>query len=351
MERRYKVGITLGDYNGVGPEVIIKALEEERMFRNCSFIIYGHRSILSFYVKQLKLQNFNMQEVTDTQKLSPKIPNVFNCWEEQVEVEPGQMTAEAGARALICLNQGIKDLVAGEIDVLVTGPINKSTVSQHHPNFKGQTEYVAEAAGSQTNMMLLADDNLRVGLVTNHLSLKEVTGAIDSNLIVSKLEILNQTLKRDFMIHKPRIAVLGLNPHAGDNSLLGKEEKEIIAPAVNRAKDRGIYAFGPFPADGFFGAHHYSKFDAVLAMYHDQGLVPFKTISFGTGVNYTGGLNVVRTSPDHGTGFDIAGKDLASPDSLRNAIFMGVDVVRNREAYKEMTANPVEKVVVDRENN
>lgn len=349
MEKRYKVGITLGDYNGVGPEVIIKALEDERLYKHCSFVIYGQRSVLSFYVKQLKVQHFNMQEVTDTHKLNPKIPNVLNCWSEQVTVEPGQMTAEAGAHALLCLNQGIKDLVAGEIDVLVTGPINKSTVSQHQPNFKGQTEHVAAAAGSNTNMMLLVDDTLRVGLVTNHVSLKEVTGQIDSNLILSKLEILNTALKRDFMIHKPRIAVLGLNPHAGDNSLLGKEEKEIIAPAVNRAKDKGIYAFGPYPADGFFGAHQYNKFDAVLAMYHDQGLVPFKTLSFGTGVNYTGGLNVVRTSPDHGTAFDIAGKGIAEADSLRNAIFLGIDVVRNRENYKEMTANPVEKVVVDRE--
>ena len=349
MERRYKVGISLGDYNGVGPEVIIKALEDERVFRHCSFVVYGQRSVLSFYAKLIKAQHFNIQEVTDTHKLNPKAVNVINCWSEQTNIEPGQMTADAGLRALQCLEAGVKNLVAGEIDVLVTAPINKSTVNQHQANFKGQTEYVAEAAGSKTNMMLLADDSLRVGLVTNHVSLKDVTGQIDSNLILSKLETLNTTLKRDFMIHKPRIAVLGLNPHAGDNSLLGKEEKEIIAPAVNRAKDKGIYAFGPYPADGFFGAHQYNKFDAVLAMYHDQGLVPFKTLSFGTGVNYTGGLNIVRTSPDHGTAYDIAGKGIAEADSLRNAIFMGVDVVKNRETYKEMTANPVEKVVVDRE--
>lgn len=347
--KRYRVGITLGDYNGVGPEVIIKALEDERLYRYCSIVVYGQRNIISYYAKLLKVQNFNIQEVTDTEKLNPKIPNVINCWNEQVQIQPGQVTSEAGMRALLCLNTGIKDLIAGNIDVLVTGPVNKSTISEHHPDFKGQTEHLSKEAGNENSMMLLVDDALRVGLVTNHVSLKDVTGKIDANLIYNKIEILNQALKRDFLINRPRIAVLGLNPHAGDNSLLGKEEKDIIAPAVNRAKEKGILAVGPFPADGFFGAHHYSKFDGVLAMYHDQGLVPFKTLSFGTGVNFTTGLNVVRTSPDHGTGYDIAGKNVASPDSLRNAIFTGLDVVRNREDYKEMTANPVEKVKVEKE--
>jgi 4-hydroxythreonine-4-phosphate dehydrogenase len=198
-------------------------------------------------------------------------------------------------------------------------------------------------------MMLLVGDALRVGLVTNHISLKDVAGKIDINLIVSKLEVLNQTLKQDFLISRPRIAVLGLNPHAGDNSLLGKEEKDIIVPAVNKAKEKGMIVVGPFSADGFFGSQNFRKVDAVLAMYHDQGLVPFKTISFGTGVNYTAGLNVVRTSPDHGTGYDIAGKNEADADSLRSAIFAGIDIVRNRTAYKEMVANPVERVLVDKE--
>lgn len=348
-QRRLKVGITIGDYNGIGPEVIIKTLEDERIFRFCSIVIYGQKSIISYYAKNLKVQNFNIQELEDIEKLNPKIPNIINCWNEQVRIQMGTAEAEAGARAMICLNRAISDLTSGKIDVLVTGPVNKSTINEHHPDFTGQTEYIAKAAGSDTSMMLLVDEGLRVGLVTNHVSLKDVTGKIDSNLIVQKLEILNQTLKQDFLISKPRIAVLGLNPHAGDNSLLGKEEKDIIAPAVNRAKEKGILALGPFPADGFFGAHQYRKFDAVLAMYHDQGLVPFKTLSFGTGVNFTAGIPVVRTSPDHGTGYDIAGKNLASPDSLRNAIFTGIDVFNNREIYKEMTANPVERVRLDRE--
>ncbi|MCW5907500.1 MAG: 4-hydroxythreonine-4-phosphate dehydrogenase PdxA [Chitinophagales bacterium] len=347
--KRIKVGITIGDYNGIGPEVIIKTLEDERIFKFCTVVVYGQKNIISYYAKALKVQNFNMQEVDDTEKLNPKIPNIINCWSEQVRIQMGIAESEAGARAMICLNRAIKDLTAGKIDVLVTGPVNKSTINEHHPDFTGQTEYIAKEAGSETSMMLLVDDTLRVGLVTNHISLKEVTGKIDINLILQKIEILNQTLKQDFLIHKPRIAVLGLNPHAGDNTLLGKEEKDIIAPAVNRAKEKGILALGPFPADGFFGAHQYRKFDAVLAMYHDQGLVPFKTLSFGTGVNFTAGIRVVRTSPDHGTGYDITGKNIASPDSLRNAIFTGIEILKNRETFREMISNPVEKVRLDKE--
>ncbi len=349
QNEKYTIGITLGDYNGIGPEVLIKVLSDDRIYKYCSIVVYGQKSVISFYTKLLKIQNFNIQEVQDTEGLSPKLPNIINCWSEPVQIQPGLLTPEGGSRALLCLNAGIKDLVEKKIDVLVTGPVNKSSISQHQPEFTGQTEYISKAAGNENSMMLLVDDGLRVGLVTNHVSLKDVTGKIDINLILSKLETLNNTLKQDFLISKPRIAVMGLNPHAGDNSLLGKEEKDIIAPAVNRAKEKGMLVVGPFSADGFFGSQHFRKFDAVLAMYHDQGLVPFKTLSFGTGVNYTAGLNIVRTSPDHGTGFDIAGKDLADSDSLRNAIFTGIDIIRNRNSYKEMTANPVEKVAVDRE--
>lgn len=346
---KYTVGISLGDYNGIAPEVIIKVLADERIYRFCNVVVYGQKNVISFYAKLLKIQNFNIQEVNDTETLQPKLPNIINVWNEQVQIQPGLLSPEGGARAMLCLNTGIKDLVEKKIDVLVTGPVNKSSMSQHHPDFTGQTEHVSKAAGNENSMMLLVDDNLRVGLVTNHVSLKEVTGKIDINLILSKLEILHQTLTQDFLISKPRIAVLGLNPHAGDNSLLGKEEKDIIAPAVNRAKEKGMIVVGPFSADGFFGSQHFSKFDAVLAMYHDQGLVPFKTLSFGSGVNYTAGLNIVRTSPDHGTGYDIAGKGIANPDSLRNAIFTGLDIIRNRDTYRQMIENPVEKVAVDRE--
>lgn len=349
MSSKPIVGITLGDYNGIGPEVIIKTLEDERLYRFATVVVYGQKHVLSFYTKLLKIQNFSIHEVTDTDNLNPKMPNIINVWKEHTQVQPGTATSDAGLRALQCLQMGIQHLTEKKIDVLVTGPVNKSTVSEHQPDFTGQTEMLIKAAGSDAGMMLLADDTLRVGLVTNHVQLKDVSGKIDTATIFQKIELLNNTLKRDFLIHKPRIAVLGLNPHAGDNSLLGKEEKEIIAPAVNKAKDKGIIALGPFSADGFFGSGHYRKFDAVLAMYHDQGLIPFKTISFSSGVNYTAGLPLIRTSPDHGTGYDIAGKDTANAESLRNAIFLGIDIMHHRSQYSEMTANPVEKVVIEKE--
>lgn len=344
MERRLIVGITIGDYNGIGPEVIIRTLEDDRMLHLADYVLYGHKSVLSFYAKAIKAHNWQVHEVTDLEHLNPKIPNAINCWEEHVNVTPGEATSDAGAKALLALNRGVDDLIAKNIDVLVTAPLNKQTVSQHYTDFKGQTEYITMKAGNDSSMMLLIDEKLRVGLVSNHLSLRDVPGKIDMPLIISKLELLNKTLRQDFLIDKPKIAVLGLNPHSGDNGLLGKEEKEIIAPAVIKSRDKGILAMGPYPADGFFGAGHYMKFDAVVAMYHDQGLIPFKTIAFGTGVNYTAGINVIRTSPDHGTGYDIAGKGLANPDSLRAAIYQGIDIFTHRSEYKELTANPVEKI-------
>ncbi len=343
-ERKPLVGITLGDYNGIGPEVILKALQEEAIYKYCDVVVYGNRSVLNFYAKAMKLQNLQFHDITDIDNPAEKAANVFSCWTDQVTIEPGVVSEDAGAKALLALEVATKHLVEKKIDLLVTGPVNKQTISQKLEGFKGQTEYITEAAGSPTSMMLLVDDNFRVGLVTNHVAVKDVTAGIDITTIISKLEVLNKTLKQDFMLERPKIAVLGLNPHAGDNNLIGKEEREVIIPAVNRAKERGIYAFGPFPADGFFGMHHYRKFDAVLAMYHDQGLVPFKTLTFDTGVNFTAGINVIRTSPDHGTAYDIAGKGEANANSLINAIFTGLDVVRNRAIYKEMTANPVEKI-------
>jgi 4-hydroxythreonine-4-phosphate dehydrogenase len=343
------VGITLGDYNGIGPEVIIKTLEDERLYRYATIVVFGQKHVISHYTKLFKIQNFNIHETADTENLNPKIPNIINVWKEQANVQPGAATSNAGLRALHCLQAGIAALNEKQIDVLVTGPVNKSSISEHLPDFTGQTEMITKAANAESSMMLLASESLRVGLVTNHVQLKDVSGKIDTATILQKIELLNATLKKDFLIHKPKIAVLGLNPHAGDNSLLGKEEKEIIAPAVNRAKEKGMIVLGPFSADGFFGSTQFSKFDAVLAMYHDQGLIPFKTIAFGSGVNYTAGLPIIRTSPDHGTGYDIAGKDIANTDSIRSAIFMALDILRNRNAYAEMTANPVERVIVERE--
>ena len=349
MERRIKVGITIGDYNGVGPEIIVRLLEDDRIFKFCDIVVYGQKPILNFYAKALKAHNFQTQEVKDTEKLNPKIGNVVNCFEEQVKIEPGIETAEAGKYALICLDKAIADVLAKEIDVLVTGPVNKNMIAQHEPNFHGQTEYIAEKTGGEKSLMLLADENLRIGLATNHVPVKDVAQKIDSVSLMQKLELFYQSLQKDYLINKPRIAVLGLNPHSGDGGLIGKEEKDIIAPTVQKARDKGMITLGPFAADGFFGTGNYMKFDGVLAMYHDQGLVPFKTISFNSGVNFTAGLKVIRTSPDHGTGYDIAGKNMASCDSLRAAVFMGIDIHKNRLVYTEMTANPVEKVRLNEE--
>jgi 4-hydroxythreonine-4-phosphate dehydrogenase len=352
MDKRIKIGITLGDYNGVGPEVIIKMLHDERIFKHCDVVIYGQRSVINFYAKLLKIQNFQQNEVSDLSKLNSKIPNIFNCFTENVKIEPGYVSTEAGAKALICLEKGVEDLKAGLIDALVTGPVNKNSIAEHLPGFKGQTEYIAEKTGATQSLMLLVDEGLRVGLVTNHIAVKDVATALDSPLLTQKIDLLYKSLQRDFMIHKPRIAVLGLNPHSGDNGLIGKEEKDLLAPLVQKARERGIISLGPFAADGFFGSGSYMSFDGVLAMYHDQGLAPFKTISFNRGVNYTAGLEVIRTSPDHGTGYDIAGQDKASPDSIRAALFLAIDIYRNREIHAEMTASPVEKVRLndDREN-
>lgn len=344
MERRIRAGITLGDYNGVGAETIVKLLEDDRIFKFCDVVIYGQKQVLSFYAKNLKIQNIQLYEVSNTQRLNSKIGNVINCFSEQVRIEPGKVTDDAGLKALTCLDKAIDDLIAQEIDVLITAPVNKQTVALHAPDFKGQTEYIAQKTGSAESLMVLADENLRVALTTNHVAVKDIAGKIDSVLLTQKLEMFYNSLKQDYMVHKPKIAVLGLNPHSGDNGLIGKEDKDIIAPVVQKLRNQGMIVLGPFSADGFFGMGSYAKFDGVLAMYHDQGLVPFKTISFNQGVNYTAGLNVIRTSPDHGTAYDIAGKGIASCDSLRAALFMAIDIYKNRLEYAEMTANPVERV-------
>jgi 4-hydroxythreonine-4-phosphate dehydrogenase len=349
MEKRIKAGITIGDYNGVGPEVIVKLLDDDRIFKLCDIVVYGQKQILSYYAKLLKIQNFQISEVKDTQKLNNKITNVINCFEDAVKIETGVETEDAAKKALACLEKATDDLKNGEIDILITGPVNKHSIASIYPEFKGQTEFLAEKTGASSNLMTLIDGDLRVALATNHVAVKEVAAKIDSALLTQKLELFYNSLQSDFMIHKPKIAVLGLNPHSGDNGLIGKEEKDILAPVVLRLREKGMIVLGPFPADGFFGSGSYMKFDGVMAMYHDQGLAPFKTISFQRGVNFTAGLNIIRTSPDHGTGYDIAGKDLASCDSIRAALFLAIDIYKNRIDYTEMTANPVERVRLNEE--
>jgi 4-hydroxythreonine-4-phosphate dehydrogenase len=344
MDEKIKIGISIGDYNGIGAEVILKTLDDERMAKMANFVIYGHRSVLNHYAKILQLGHVQILDYKHEDKHNPKVLQVIPCWTDQVEVKPSEATDDAGAKALLALNAAADDLIAGHIDVLVTAPLNKQTVSKQLPDFRGQTEFIATKAGSENPMMMLVAERLKIGLVSGHVSLKEVPAKMEMLQIISKIEALHKTLKQDFLIDKPRIAVLGLNPHSGDNGLLGKEEKEIIAPSVIKARDKGILVMGPYSADGFFGAGSYLHFDAVLAMYHDQGLIPFKTIAFDTGVNFTASTGVIRTSPDHGTGYDIAGQGKANPDSMRAAIYLGIDIYQHRQTYKEMTANPLERV-------
>ncbi len=347
-EQKVKVGITHGDINGIGYEIILKTLSDNRINDFCIPIIYGSSRVASFYRKQLSFaENFNINNINTAAEAHSKRVNMINCVPEEVRVEPGKATEESAHAALLSLEAAVADLKAGKIDVLVTSPFNKHSMQNEKFNFPGHTEYLSAAFETKEHLMLLVNDNLKVGVVTGHQPLAKVPACLTSESILSKLQLLNKSLIRDFAIRKPRIAVLGLNPHAGDNGLLGKEEEEIIAPAIAEANKKNILAFGPYPADGFFGAASYRRFDAILAMYHDQGLAPFKALAFNDGVNYTAGLPYVRTSPAHGVGYDIAGADKASPDSFRAALYAACDIFNNRKQYAELTSNPLKPVDVE----
>jgi len=345
------IGISIGDINGIGPEVILKALQDKRLAKYCDFVIYGSSKVLSFYKKVLNIEHFDYANVTSVAQTGGKHISVINYSNEEAPIEPGNATLAAGEIALQCIDLALADLKEGKIDALVTAPINKSTIKVPTKDFRGHTDYIRQYFGINDSLMVMVEDDFRIALATGHVPIRDLHKFIDTKTIVSKLEILHKTLKEDFLINKPKIAVLGLNPHAGDNNLIGKEESEIINPAISHAKDKGILAFGSYAADGFFGAGQFQKFDAVLAMYHDQGLIPFKAFAFSNGVNYTAGLPVVRTSPDHGTAFDIAGKDLANPSSMEGAIFTALDVLSNRNKYKEMTANPLTRTNIGSDQN
>ncbi|EDM37075.1 putative 4-hydroxythreonine-4-phosphate dehydrogenase [Pedobacter sp. BAL39] len=336
MSNKIKIGISIGDINGIGLEVILKTLSESRILDFCTPIVYGHTKVASYHRKALGLSDFNFNVITEAQLANPKKANLINCWEEDVKIELGTATQTGGKYALLSLEKATEDLVKGEIDALVTAPINKHNIQSDQFSFPGHTEYLMERSGSKDVLMFLLSEDIRVGVVTGHIPVSEVSRSITVEKIVKKLQLMNESLKKDFWIEKPKIAVLGLNPHAGDNGLLGTEEAEIIMPAIQQAFDKGIISFGPYPADGFFGKGSYKQFDAVLAMYHDQGLIPFKTIAFGRGVNFSAGLKIVRTSPDHGTGYDIAGKNVADPGSFAEALFAAVHIVRNRKEQEEL---------------
>ena len=334
------VGITQGDSNGIGYEVIIKALSDPRILEQFTPVIYGSSKIFSFYRKTIpEIEQMDTNAINNAREAHPKRVNIVNCLPDSAYAEPGQATPESAQAAIACLDRAVEDLKAGEIDVLVTGPINKKAMSGQGFGFPGHTEYIQNAFGVKDVTMLMVSSRIKVGVVTGHIPLKDVAASITEEKILSKLRLINESLQKDFCIDKPRIAVLSLNPHSGDGGLLGDEEGRIIIPAIKKAVDEGILAFGPFSPDGFFGLSHYENFDATLAMYHDQGLAPFKALSFEDGVNFTAGLPVVRTSPDHGTAFEMAGRDEADPLSMRAAIFTAIDIFRKREQFRQLQEN------------
>lgn len=351
MAEKIKVGISHGDINGIGYEVILKALGAEHVTEMVTPIIYGSAKIAAFYRKNLELAPLQLNIIDSAADAADSRVNIINVVGEDTKVEPGQPTKAAGEAAFAALESAVADLREGVIDALVTAPIDKDTIQSPTFTFPGHTEYLEAslAAGDRDKaLMILCSDRLRVALVTGHTPLSHVADAVTRENILAKLRVFNRSLIEDFSVSSPRIAVLALNPHAGENGLLGNEEAEIIAPAIEEAQAEGILAFGPYPADGLFGSGGWQKFDGILAMYHDQGLAPFKAMAMDAGVNVTSGLPYVRTSPDHGTAFDIAGKGVATPESMRAAVFAAVDIVRSRRRHSEMTANPLKKQMTDK---
>ena len=329
-----RIGITIGDVNGIGPEVTIKALADSRLLNQFTPVIFGSTKVLSYYKKAFDIKDFDYTQYRGDKLQHNKI-NVVNCWEEMIEINAGQETREAGNAALLALTTSVDYLKKDLIDAVVTAPISKNNIQSETFKFPGHTEFYTQNFEAKDSLMFLTSDGLRVGVVTGHIPLKDVSKKITKELIQQKLKIMEESLVKDFGIKKPRIAVMGLNPHAGENGLLGEEDEKIIRPAITELKNKGKLIFGPFPADGFFGKGDYKKFDGILAMYHDQGLVPFKTLAFNSGVNFTAGLPIIRTSPDHGTAFDIAGKGEADERSMREAIFMACDVYKNRQELEQ----------------
>lgn len=348
-DERIKVGITQGDINGIGYEVIIKTLSNPRILEICTPIVYGSSKVASYHRKTLDVPEFNLNLVRSAEFAVHKRANIINVFDKEVKIDIGVSTEIAGQLSLLALEAAVNDLKHNRIDVLVTAPINKKNVQSPSFKFPGHTEYLASKFEAKDHMMLMVSNNIRIGVVTGHVPLKDIPSLITESLILSKIRILNESMNKDFSIRRPRIAILGLNPHAGDNGVLGIEEQNIIIPAVNKAKEEGIFAFGPFAADGFFGSSSFTHFDAVLAMYHDQGLIPFKSLSFGSGVNYTAGLSIIRTSPAHGTAYELAGKNEASADSFREALYLAIDIYRNRKMHKGLTTNPLKISVQEEE--
>lgn len=337
------IGITIGDLNGIGPEVIIKTFADQRMMDLCTPVVFCSNKVINYYRKVLDDQHFKFNSTKDLKNLNQKQVNVFNCWEEEVPIQPGALTEHGGKYAVRSLMVAAQCLKDGELDALVTAPIHKANTKVPDFDYTGHTPFLKDKFGAKDVVMILFHNDLRVALATEHIPISSVASHITKDLLTSKINLFKESLAKDFGIDKPKIAVLGLNPHAGDNGNIGTEEKEIIVPLMESLQQSGTLLFGPYAADAFFAQSSYKEFDGVLAMYHDQGLVGLKTIAEGKGVNYTAGMPVVRTSPDHGTAFDIAGKGIADESSFREAVFRCIDILNQREEYAANTANPLQR--------
>jgi len=348
-EKRVKIGITHGDVNGISYEIIIKTMADQRLMELYTMVVYGSSKVASYHRKALNINDFNFNLVKKADQAHPRRPNIVNIHDEEIKIDLGKSTAIAGELSLLSLEAAAEDLQKGLIDVVVTAPINKKNIQAPGFHFPGHTEYFAQKFHTENYLMLMVNKSIRIGMVTGHLPVCKVKDVLTTDLILKKIHVINQSLMRDFGVVKPRIAVLALNPHAGDDGLLGSEEKEIIQPAVEKAYNSNVLAFGPYPADGFFGAATFRNFDGILAMYHDQGMIPFKLMSFDEGVNFTAGLPVVRTAPAHGTAYELAGKDVASPEAFRNALYMAADIYLNRLAYDDLHAHQLKTSVPDPE--
>ena len=340
MSKKVRVGVSIGDINGIGMEVIIKTFMDKRMQELCTPIIFGCSKVASFHRKAMGIEDFSFNVVDNTSKANNKKANLINCWKEEAKIALGENTSEGGKFAFKSLEAATNALQKNEVDVLVTAPINKQNIQSDSFQFPGHTEYLA-AKDKKNALMLMLSESIRIGVVTGHLPLNHVSANISQDKVLEKLRLFNNSLKQDFGIRKPKIAVLGLNPHAGDQGVLGSEEDDIISPALLKAKKESIVSFGPYPADSFFGSDKLCAFDGILAMYHDQGLIPFKTLAFGKGVNFTSGLSFIRTSPDHGTAFEIAGKNKANEYSFREAVFTACDIYKKRQEFNEINENPL----------
>ena len=345
-EKKIRVGITHGDINGIGCEVILKTLNDTRILELFTPVIYSSPKVIAYYRKALNLNNLNTHSVRSAEEAHEDRINVVNCLNDEVRVEIGKSTPQGGEAALASLQAAVAEMKNGQIDALVTAPINKYNIQSEQFHFPGHTEYLQSEFGNGNVLMLMACNSLRMGILTGHAPLAEIPALITQDKLISTLRLINRTMLEDFNINRPRIAVLSLNPHAGDNGLLGKEEQTTIIPAIETVKKEGILAFGPYPSDGFFGSDDYRKFDVVLAMYHDQGMTAFKALCFENGVNYTAGLPVVRTSPAHGTAYDLVGTDAASPESFRQALYMACDITANRKRHHSLKAHAMKNIEV-----